>query len=269
MISITSPDDPRLDDYRLLRSPERLAARGLFVAEGRLVVRSLLTSTRFRAVSVLVTATAAASLADVLDGATTPVLVAPQDVMSHVAGFDIHRGCVALAARPARPALDSLSLATLRLLVVLEGVNNPDNIGGIFRSAAAFGADAVVLGPDCGDPLYRKAVRTSMAASLAVPFVDAGVWPQSLAVLRDHGFEVLALTTGSGASALRDIRVPSRVALLVGAEGYGLTADATAAADQMVRIPMTGAVDSLNVAVATSIALYAVTTTQTVVPGHP
>ena len=259
MILTTSSDDPRLDDYRLLRSPDQLAARGLFVAEGRLIVRGLLASPRFRTVSVLVTESAAAGLTDALRASTVPVLVASPEVMNQVAGFDIHRGCLALAARPIPQALEALPLASLGRIVVLEGVSNPDNVGGIFRSAAAFGVDAVVLGPSCGDPLYRKAVRTSMGATLAVPFVHAGPWPAALATLRRHGLSVLALTPAPDAVPLPNLNVPARVALLLGAEGYGLGPDAVAGADLAIRIPMTGAVDSLNVAVAASIALYTIT----------
>jgi tRNA G18 (ribose-2'-O)-methylase SpoU len=144
-------------------------------------------------------------------------------------------------------------------VVVLEGVNNPDNVGGIFRSASAFAADAVILGPSCSDPLYRKSIRTSMAATLDVPFADAGAWPQAIADLRSRGFTVLALTPAADATSIDAVpRTLERVAILVGAEGEGLSDPAQTAADYRVRIPMTGTADSLNVTVAASIAMYVI-----------
>lgn len=257
MLPITSSEDPRLDDYHLVAAPDELRARGLFVAEGRLVLPRLLDAPGLRTRSVLVTPAAAASLGPRLASATVPVYVASREVMGRVAGFDIHRGCLALAERPAPVALDALPLDRLRRVVVLEGVSNPDNIGGIFRSAAAFDAEAVVLGPACGDPLYRKAIRTSMGATLGVPFVDAGAWPEALQRLRDAGLPLVALTP-AGSGTLPGLDVGPRVALLVGAEGPGLSPAAVAAASHRVRIPTSDRVDSLNVATATSIALYAI-----------
>jgi tRNA G18 (ribose-2'-O)-methylase SpoU len=178
--------------------------------------------------------------------------------MNEIAGFNIHRGCLALAERPALAEVADLALDDARLLVVLEGVNNPDNVGGIFRSAAAFDADAVILGPSCSDPLYRKSIRTSMAATLVVPFAGARPWPQAIAGLRARGFTVLALTPSTDATAIDDLPAFDRVAILVGAEGEGLSGAAMHAADYRVRIPMTGAADSLNVTVAASIAMYLV-----------
>jgi tRNA G18 (ribose-2'-O)-methylase SpoU len=177
--------------------------------------------------------------------------------MDHIVGFNIHRGCLALAERPPRKTLDDLPLGGLARALVLEGVNNPDNVGGLFRSAAAFGVEAVVLGPACGDPLYRKAVRTSMGASLQVPFVDAGAWPAALVQLKAAGLRVVALTPRPDALPLNELaRAAERAALVVGTEGAGLTRDALNAADAHVRIPMRAHVDSLNVTVAASIALF-------------
>jgi len=257
VIRIASLEDDRVADYRYLTAPHRLRDAGLFVAEGRLVVRRLLPNPRFRTRSVLVTEPAFDALRDILEQTAADVFVIDQHTMNAVAGFNIHRGCLALAERPASRTLTDLPLETLQRVVILEGVNNPDNVGGIFRSAAAFGVEAVVLGPACSDPLYRKCVRTSMAAALAVPFVEAGVWPQAVRTLRDRGLRVLALTPAPDAMPLDEVsRHLDRVAILVGAEGEGLTRDAMEAADQRVRIPMGGWTDSLNVTVAASIALY-------------
>ena len=259
MIRVASLDDPRVALYRELANPEALIRAGVFVAEGRLVVARLLRSSRFTTQSVMVTEAARTALAGVLDATAPeiPIFVADQAAMNEIVGFNIHRGCLALAERPPRATLANLDLAGARRLLVLEGVNNPDNVGGLFRSAAALGTDAVVLGPACGDPLYRKAVRTSMAAALAVPFVDAGAWPDALATMRDAGWHVIALTPSPDARTLDEVpRALARVALLVGAEGPGLSEAALALATIRARIPMNNAVDSLNVTVAASIALH-------------
>jgi tRNA G18 (ribose-2'-O)-methylase SpoU len=257
VIRITSLGDPRIESYRHLADPQWLQGAGLFVAEGRLVVRRLLSNPRFATSSVLVTEPAHGALADALEGSPAPVFIVDQHVMNQIAGFNIHRGCLALAKRPAALTLAALPLGSLHRIVVLEGVNNPDNVGGIFRSAAAFGVDAVILGPSCSDPLYRKSVRTSMAATLQVPFAAAGAWPQALHLLRAHGLQVLALTPSADAASLDGVpRDGERIAVLVGAEGTGLTPEALSAADRRVRISMTGRADSLNVTVAASIALH-------------
>ena len=259
MIAIESLDDPRTAEYRLISRPAALARAGLFVAEGRLVLRRLAERSQFRIKSVLLSDTARAALDDVvsrLDPAV-PVYVTSQAVISALVGFQIHRGCLALVERPRLARVDEIDFSTARRLVVLEGVSNPDNVGGIFRSAAAFGVDAVLLGPDCGDPLYRKAIRTSMAGTLQVPFCAAMPWPQSLSTLGTRGFQVIGLTPASDARSLDECGGKiERLALVLGAEGEGLSADALAAVDQRVRIPMRGPADSLNVTVAASIALW-------------
>jgi tRNA G18 (ribose-2'-O)-methylase SpoU len=176
-------------------------------------------------------------------------------------GYNIHRGCLALALRPSPLSLNEL-LACARSLVVLEEVANVDNIGGIFRNAAAFGVDGIVLSHGCADPLYRKAVRTSMAATLRVPFwiaSDAGGWRAALAQIRAGGFQLVALTLDESAQDLDGMAraTPAdRIALLLGAEGAGLSPDAQEAAEVRVRIGIRPVVDSLNVAVAAGIALH-------------
>jgi tRNA G18 (ribose-2'-O)-methylase SpoU len=253
---IRSLDDPRVAGYRKLNDFAWLKSEGLFVAEGRLVLRRLIPSTRFETQSILLTPAAVQSLGAALDATRAPIYVVQQELMNEIAGFNIHRGCLALGKRPAAATLDLPSLSTLQRVVVLEGVNNPDNVGGIFRSAAAFGADLVVLGPDCGDPLYRKAVRTSMAATLAVPFVSAGEWPGALTNIRNNGFLVVALTPDASVESINDVPADPRTALVLGAEGNGLSSDAMVAANVRVRIPTTSLVDSLNVTTAASIAMH-------------
>lgn len=253
-----SLDDPRIVHYQHIGDPTYLRAHRLFVAEGRLVVRRLLTSRVWRVESVLVTQTAYETLtASFTDPSIqAPIYVIDQADMNALVGFNIHRGCLALATRPDERVFSSAEVDGTSRLLMLEGVNNPDNVGGIFRSAAAFGIDLVVLGPNCGDPLYRKAVRTSMAATLAVPFVSAGTWPDAIGRLRALGFAVIALTPDSRAQPLTSIVPSGRVALLVGAEGDGLSTAALDAADLRARIPMTSRMDSLNVTTAASIGMY-------------
>jgi tRNA G18 (ribose-2'-O)-methylase SpoU len=259
VIRLAAGDDSRLADYQLLRDPAALARAGLFVAEGRFVVRRLLAQPRFKTRSLFLTDAALGALRDAIpeqEGAP-PVYVVDQALMNDVAGFNMHRGCLAIGERPMVDGLDALDLRAASRLVVLEAVNNPDNVGGIFRSAAAFGADAVVMGPGCSDPLYRKAIRTSMAATLQLPFVEARDWPAAIATMRTAGFSVLALTPSADARPLDALaRDLPRVALLVGAEGDGLSPPALAAATDRVRIDMTRTSDSLNVTVAASIALH-------------
>ena len=258
----TSLDDPRLDDYRHVADHKALVQRGLFVAEGRLVVERLVTHGGQRLQSVLLSPAAAAAMAHLFPEAgpnapAAPVFVVPQAEMNAVVGFNIHRGCLALAERPVSATLSDLDLTRVDRLLVIEGVSNPDNVGGLFRNAAALGCAAVVLGPECGDPLYRKAIRTSMAAVLTLPWVEAGAWPDALTRIREAGITVVACTPDQDATVLYDASLPWRTAVLVGAEGPGLTRQALAAAQMQVRIPMYGAMDSLNVATAAAVVLSA------------
>jgi tRNA G18 (ribose-2'-O)-methylase SpoU len=261
---VTDPDDPRLADYGDLRDGERRRRRGLVVAESRLVVRRLLAAGRFRVRSLLLTEPALAELGDVLarlDGAT-PVLVAGHAVIKGVVGFDFHRGCLALAERGVGPPPEALLAAGPgpRLVVVCERLAQPDNVGALFRNALAFGAGGVLLSPGSADPLFRKAIRVSLGASLEMPFAHLPDWPAGLARLRAAGFTLLALTPRPDAVDVEELGtrrpVPERVALLVGNEGDGLSSAAVAAADLTLAIPMAAGVDSLNVATAAAIALH-------------
>lgn len=264
-IVIDSLDDPRAADYQHLADHQHMLDRGLFIAEGRLVVRRLLELRQWTIESILLTAAALDNLRDVIPQAKAPVYLVDQALMNAIAGFNIHRGCLALAHRRKvepiptaaniAPAL-GVPIGPLSRVLLLEGVNNPDNVGGLFRTAAAFGVELVVLGPSCGDPLYRKAIRTSMAATLVVPFITAPEWPGAITELRTDGFTVAALTPHPDAMPLRDLPADAKLALIVGAEGDGLTEAAMAAASVRVCIPMTLAVDSLNVTTAASIAMY-------------
>lgn len=254
VVQVETADDPRIGPYARVGDPAWLQAAGLFVAEGRLLVERLLASERFPVHSILLTPAALRGLGGRL-GTPAPVYVAEPAVLEQITGIDFHRGCLALAQR--QPAPPPAGLERGRRLLAIEGVANPDNVGGLFRVAAAFGVDGVLLDPAAGDPLYRKAVRTSMGAVLTLPFVRVEPWPAALGAYRAAGFRVLALTPGGDARPLLDIaREPSaRTVVLVGAEGAGLSDAALQSADVLVRIPIQAAVDSLNVVVAAGIAL--------------
>jgi tRNA G18 (ribose-2'-O)-methylase SpoU len=262
VVHLDDRDDPRITLFRNVSDPELLLRHHLFAAEGRLVVRTLLTRSTLGTRSVLVTRAALEGLADLVDShPDIPVFVVPQSVMSDLVGFNIHRGCVALGERPRATSLNALLDAVNGArLVLLENVSNADNVGGIFRCVAALGGDAVVLGPHCCDPLYRKAIRTSIGASLSVPFAHAEPWPNALDRLRLEGYRLVALTPASDAQDLAGVAehlaADERIALLAGSEGAGLTDIALARSDLRVRIPISATVDSLNVTVAVGIALH-------------
>jgi tRNA G18 (ribose-2'-O)-methylase SpoU len=250
--------DPRTAEYAHVGDPEWLRTHGLFVAEGRLVVERLVLGGRFKIRSILLTPAALDRMTAALAGLPCPVYVASQDTLESLTGFDFHRGCLALAEREATVASVN-ALAGAQRLLCMEGVANPDNVGGLFRIAEAFGADSVLLDPSSGDPLYRKAIRTSMGAVLRLPFVRSSAWPGVLTMLRDDGFTVVALTPQPPAVLLneyaRSRQLTDRLIVIVGAEGSGLSHAALEHADVRVRIRIAPAVDSLNVVVAAGIAL--------------
>ena len=254
---VTRADDPRLQHYRHVGDPAWLEAQGLFVAEGRFVLERLVEYGRFAVDSVLLTEGAFRAIEPRLDPSWL-VLVADPAIVDSVTGFKFHRGCLALVHRP-RGALPLLAFARARRLILLEAVGNPDNIGGIFRSAAALGADGVLLDPTCADPFYRKAVRTSMGAALEVPFATDVPWPATVESLKEEGWTILGLTPSPAAPPLSEVVAVAgahRVVLVLGHEGEGLTAGALGACTHLARIRTTEAVDSLNVGMAAGIALY-------------
>lgn len=271
VVEVTDADDPRLDDYRRLNDPasRRAVERSgsFFIAEGELVIRTLIEERRTWPIrSVLVTPQRYDAMADVLgelDG--VPVYVAPLDVLRAVSGFDVHRGALASAERGTPRALhDVLHEAThdANTVLVLEAVSDHENLGALFRNAAALGAGAVVLGPRTGDPLYRRSLRVSMGHVLRVPFARSDT-PDILGALRAAGYRLVALTpspdsepVASFAARPSDGKDKDKIALLLGAEGPGLSDEWLAQADDRVRIPMAPGVDSLNVAVAAAVALY-------------
>lgn len=255
-VAIDDPSDPRVVDYLDVPDAELRRRRGVFLIEGELVLRRALDA-RVPLRSVLLTPQRWRTLAEVLADVDVPVHVVAQPVMDAVAGFPIHRGVLAVAPRPPLPAVADVVAGAARVAVV-EGLTDHENLGGIFRNAAALGVDAVLLDPRCADPLYRRCVRVSVGHVLRLPWTRVAPWPAGLDALRDAGFGVVALTPSPDVEPLVALAPPpgERVAVLLGAEGSGLSAAALAAADRRVRIPMAPRVDSLNVATAAAIAFH-------------
>ena len=259
LIRIEGPSDPRIAAYHDISDAELLRNRGLFVAEGRLVVQRVIEDPRFSLYSLLLNETNYRALSGTLANVApdVPVFLCENHDFLAITGFNLHRGCLALVERPA-PTASCEILRAAWTIVILEAVTNADNVGGVFRNAAAFGADGVILSPTCCDPFYRKAIRTSMGAAVRVPFARLDDWPGGLADVRGTGFTLVALRPGQPSQTLDEFVAsarPARVALLVGTEGEGLSDAALSAADRSIRIPISDAVDSLNLAVACGIAL--------------
>lgn len=255
VIDITDPDDPRIAAYRDVRERDLVGREGQFIAEGEVVLRVLAGARLCRAVSVLVAAKRIEGLAPILDrlDAAVPVYRAAHPVIDAIAGFHLHRGILALAERHMAPPASELvaGLPARALVVGLFGIGNHDNIGGIFRNAAAFGADAVILDPRCCDPLYRKAIRVSVGASLITPFACAD---DPVDLLEAGGFEVFGLSP-AGSVELGALTHGGRTAVLFGSEGPGLPADVLARV-RTVRINIAAGFDSLNVATTSGIVLH-------------
>jgi tRNA G18 (ribose-2'-O)-methylase SpoU len=258
---IDDPTDPRLDDFRDLNSvdrrPDLPTGKALVIAEGVLVVQRMLAS-RFTPHALLGTDRRLAELKDDLAGARAPFYRTSAEVMARVVGFHLNRGVLAAARRVPEPSVAQV-VDGAHTIGVLEGVNDHENLGSIFRNAAGLGVDAVVFGSGCADPLYRRTVRVSMGHALLVPYARATNWPTDLMTLKERGFRLLAMTPHGQACALADAMAAARddrVAVLVGAEGPGLTPASLRLSDVRVRIPMSRGTDSLNVATAAALAFY-------------
>jgi tRNA G18 (ribose-2'-O)-methylase SpoU len=257
-VRIADPGDPRVADYvqltdvHLRRSLE--PAHGLFIAEGEKVIRRAVAA-GYPVRSLLVAEDKLATISDLAGALAAPLYVLPSDVAELLTGYRVHRGALASMQRlPLAPA--EQVLAESRRVVVLEDVVDHANVGAVFRCVAALGFDAVLLSPRCADPLYRRAVKVSMGAVFAVPYSRLADWRGAAASLRAHGYRVLALTPDPAATAIADVAVHGKVALLIGAEGAGLSARWISTADEPVRIPMSKDVDSLNLGAAAAIACY-------------
>jgi tRNA G18 (ribose-2'-O)-methylase SpoU len=265
LVRITDPSDPRLADYAALTDAELRKAyeheRGVLVAEGPNPVRELARS-RFPVRSLLVAEERVAELQDVTEqlDASVPVYVVTREVLYAVVRFQLHQGVLGCGGRLASVSPSEVATGAHRV-VLLEGLGDHENLGTLFRSIRGLGGDAVLLGPGCADPLYRRCVRVSMGHVLHVPFARVASIVAALDLLHDAGFTTVALTPAADAVDLRDVEVAAtdRVALLLGAEGPGLSGAALAGADVRARITMHAGVDSLNVAAAGAIALHALT----------
>lgn len=259
LVEITSPDDPRLADYRDLRDVELRksleAERGLFLAEGEKVVRRAVEA-GYDARSFLMAPRWLDSLADVLDRSDAPCYVVAESMAEEVTGFHVHRGALASLARRPLPSVDEV-LADARSVLVLEDLVDHTNVGAILRSGAALGFDAVLLAPRCADPLYRRSIKVAMGAVFSLPWTRLPDWAEALPSLGARGFTTVALTLAPDAVPIEEaVAGVDKVALVLGSEGHGLSPRWEKSADRRAIIPMQAGIDSLNVAAATAVACY-------------
>jgi tRNA G18 (ribose-2'-O)-methylase SpoU len=263
-IEITDPADERVRDYFTLTDVALRTkvepARGLYLAESEKVIRRALAAGH-RPRSFLMGQRWLTDLSDLVEQAESddvPVYFAQPGVIEAMTGFHLHRGALASMRRPPLVA-PAVLLQNASRVVVLEDIVDHSNVGAVFRSAAALGVDVVLVTPRCADPLYRRAVRVSMGTVFQVPWTRIDTWPGGLQVLQDNGFTVAAFALGDGAISLDDLVAdpPDRLAMVFGTEGDGLSRRAIQGADLVVRIPMAGGVDSLNMAAASAVAIWA------------
>lgn len=268
-IEVSDLNDERLRDYRNVRDKDLMRERESFLAEGEVVLRVLSQSLRFRPRSLLLSAGRVSKLMPILEGPAfsgVPMYIAAQGLMDELVGFHIHRGILASVGRLSVPSPGELlaRMPEARRILLLEGILNHDNVGGIFRNAAAFGADMVLMDAQTCDPFYRKALRVSVGGSLVVPYGRAGVGESGEVLVKaakEAGFYVYSLSPRAEAEEIGTLmkagELPSKIALLLGTEGEGLSRGAMEGADRVLRIEMAPGFDSLNVAVASGIALFA------------
>lgn len=261
LVPITDPDDPVLHDYRDLTDVARRRVseprEGIYLAESsKVITRAIEAGHRPR--SVLLLEKWLADIEPLLAGFDIPIYVGSSELLESITGFNMHRGALASMTRPTLPSVAE-AIASARRVVIIEDIVDHTNVGAIFRAVIGLGADAVLVTPHSADPLYRRSVRVSMGAVLQATWTRIQEWPGDLAVLRDHGFAVAALALDDSAIDLSEFArsAPDKVAIMVGTEGDGLSRGAREGADVTVTIPMRGGVDSLNVAAACSIALWA------------
>jgi tRNA G18 (ribose-2'-O)-methylase SpoU len=261
IVPITEADDPRIEPYAQVRERDLVGRLGRFIAEGEVVLGHLASSPLVRPISLLIAEQRLGAIQGVIDRLPEdlPVYVAAQGVLDRIAGFHLHRGLLGLGERRAAPSAAEVigAVGEGGLVVVLFGIGNHDNMGGLFRNAAAFGADAVLLDATCCDPLYRKAIRVSVGAALRVPFARFDASDDPVAMLTAAGFTPLALSP-TGAEPLSRLARPGKAAVLLGSEGPGLPATVMARC-QTVSIPMAAGFDSLNVATTCGIVLHQLT----------
>ncbi|MEE1939089.1 RNA methyltransferase [Streptomyces sp. TRM 70361] len=261
-VTIGDPGDPRLADYTDLTDVQlrrrREPAEGLFIAEGEKVIRRALAA-GYRMRSMLLTPRWAEAMRDVTERVPAPVYTVSPELAEKVTGYHVHRGALASMHRRPLPSPAGLLADGCGTVAVLEGLVDHTNVGAVYRSAAALGVGAVLLSPDCADPLYRRSVKVSMGAVFSVPHARVEDWPGGLRTVREAGYRLLALTPDPGAVPLGEVprETLRRCAVMLGSEGQGLSAGALRAADLRVRIPMAHGIDSLNIAAAAAVGFYA------------
>ena len=272
LFTVEDPSDPRLSDYTGLTDVARRSRHepslGIYIAESETVIR-IAVEAGHRVKSLLMAERWIEPLADLLPSigadasGETPLYVADNATLERVTGFNVHRGALASIYRPELPdlesLLDSLSELPSPRIAVLDGLVNHTNVGAIFRSAAALGADAVLISPTCADPLYRRSIRVSMGTVFQVPWTRFESWAGLGEVLRERGYSIAALALSDDSVDIEEFAAgaPARLALILGTEGTGISAEASVMCDAIVRIPMRGDVDSLNVAAASAVAFWA------------
>jgi tRNA G18 (ribose-2'-O)-methylase SpoU len=270
IVHIESSSDPRLNEYRSLTDTALRTvsepAGGLYIAESAKVLERALGAGHAPR-SVLVQERRLDGIRRIVGDFDVPVFVVPDDVAEAVTGFAVHRGVIASMHRPVLPTVAEVldpsasepSTRTRSRIAILEGLADHTNIGALFRSAAALGIDAVLISPDCSDPLYRRAVRVSMGTVFQVPWTRIPEWPAGIHELQEAGYVVAGMTLGEGAIALDELVAEDheKLALVFGTEGHGITPATDSILDRRVTIPMMGGVDSLNVAAASAVAFYA------------
>lgn len=291
LITVEDPDDPRLGDYTNLTDVElrrrREPAEGLFIAEGEKVIRRA-RQAGYQTRSMLLSAKWIQTMRDVIDEMSAPVYEVPPDIAERVTGYHVHRGALAFMQRKplqepaellraarrvaswelagnhtdsgtASTAGPGASRAAGQRIAIFEGLVDHTNLGAAFRSAAALGIKGILLSPNCADPLYRRAIKVSMGAVFTVPYARFDDWPAGLDAVREAGYEILAMTPDERATPLDELDPVrfEKCAIMLGAEGHGLSASALRAADGWARIPMADGIDSLNVAAASAVAFYA------------
>lgn len=258
---VTDAADPRLADYRNLTDTALRRVQepqgGLYIAESAKVIERAIAAGHVPR-SVLVQQRWVAGIAEIIGGTDTPVYVVPDEVAEAVTGYAVHRGALASMHRPSLPTLAEI-LSDARLVLVLEDLIEHTNVGSAFRAAAGLGADAVLVSPRCADPLYRRSVKVSTGTVFQVPWTRIGEWTDTATQLHAAGFEIAALALSDDAVPLEDYagKRPEKLALVMGTEGDGLSRTALDVADTVVTIPMHAGVDSLNVASAAAVALWA------------
>ena len=258
MERIADADDPRLADYRELRDAaarRRIEGDEFFIAEGPTSIERLLASGH-HVRSVLVSEQKYARMRELLDQVAAPVHVVAKQLLAEIVGFDLHRGAIAAADRRPAPSFDE-TVGSASRVAVLEGLNDPENLGAIARSARALGVEALVLDPTCIDPYTRRTVRVSMGEILFLPSCRIGVdeWPiNAFDAVHGAGFESWAMTPDDDAVDIWELEVPDRLAIVLGAEGPGLERRTMAATTRRVRLPIHADVDSLNVGNAAAVA---------------